>query len=130
MLEVTDNEFAALIGQAIDELPVEHMAAVRNVAIVYADEPTAEQRKQLRLRDGESLFGLYEGVPRSQRQGAESYLPDKITIFKLPILAHVRTPDELKAQIKHTVWHELAHYFGLDHPAIYDLENGRGKSPK
>lgn len=125
MLDVSDEEFAALIAESMDELPAEHMAAVRNVAIVYADEPTPEQREQLRLRNGESLFGLYEGVPLPQRQGTTPYLPDKITIFKRPILEHVQTIAELKAQIKHTVWHELAHYFGLDHPAIYDLERGR-----
>lgn len=122
MLEISDDQFEALIAQALSEMPQEHMDAVKNVAIVYADGPTLGQREQLRLRDGDSLFGLYEGVPLSRRQGITSYPPDKITIFKQPILGYVQTPEELKAQIKHTVWHELAHYFGLDHDAIHRLE--------
>jgi predicted Zn-dependent protease with MMP-like domain len=122
MLEISDEQFQALIAQALDELPAEHMQAVKNVAIIYADEPTLQQREQLRLRQGDSLFGLYEGVPLAKRQGITNYPPDKITIFKLPILQYVQTPAELKAQIKRTVWHELAHYFGLDHEAIHRLE--------
>lgn len=122
MVDVSDQEFAALMEESLDEMPHEHMRAVRNVAIVYADEPTEDQREQLRLRHDQTLFGLYEGVPLAKRQGAESYVPDKITIFKHPIAAASYDRAELKAHIKHTIWHELAHYFGLDHPAIHQLE--------
>jgi predicted Zn-dependent protease with MMP-like domain len=123
MLDITDDQFAALIDEAIQELPRDHMEAVRNVAIVYADEPTENQREQLQLHDNMTLFGLYEGVPLPKRQGITSYPPDKITIFKGPITAHCATRQQLKAEIKHTVWHEIAHYFGLDHAAIHRLES-------
>ena len=123
MLEISDEQFSTLIAKVMEELPRQHMDAVKNVAIVYADEPTPEQREQLKLRDHQSLFGLYEGVPLAKRQGVTSFSPDKITIFKNPILAYAQSYAELKAHVKHTVWHEIAHYFGLDHPAIYDLEN-------
>lgn len=123
MLEISDEEFSAMIAEVMDELPREHMDAVQNVAIVYEDEPTPEQREKLRLRNDQSLFGLYEGVPLTKRQGSTSLMPDKITIFKLPMLAYVNSYDELRAQVKHTVWHEIAHYFGLDHPAIHALED-------
>jgi predicted Zn-dependent protease with MMP-like domain len=123
MLDISDEQFSALIAEVMDELPREHMDAVKNVAIVYADEPTPDQREILRLRNDQSLFGLYEGVPLARRQGVTSYPPDKITIFKLPILEYVSSYAELRAQVKHTVWHEIAHYFGLDHPAIHALEN-------
>lgn len=122
MLEISDEQFSALIADVMDELPREHMDAVKNVAIVYADEPTPEQREQLRLRHDQSLFGLYEGVPLSRRMGQTAFPPDKITIFKNPVLEYVSSYEELRAQVKHTVWHEIAHYFGLDHPAIYALE--------
>lgn len=122
MQEMTDEQFSALIAEVMDELPPEHMTAVKNVAIVYADEPTPEQRIQLQLRNDQSLFGLYEGVPLAKRQGVTTYPPDKITIFKNPILAYTNSYAELRAQVKHTVWHEIAHYFGLDHPAIHELE--------
>lgn len=123
MYEITDEQFSTLISEVMDELPQEHMKAVKNVAIVYADEPTPEQRTQLALRDDQSLFGLYEGVPLIQRRGMTHFGPDKITIFKLPILQHSRDYAMVRAQIKHTVWHEIAHYFGLDHDQIHALEN-------
>lgn len=123
MLDISDDQFSAMIAEVMDELPREHMEAVKNVAIVYADEPTPEQREILRLRNDQSLFGLYEGIPLARRQGVTSYPPDKITIFKLPMLQYVSSYEELRAQVKHTVWHEIAHYFGLDHPAIHALED-------
>lgn len=119
---MNDEQFSALIAEVMDELPEEHMDAVKNVAIVYADEPTPEQREKLQLRNDQSLFGLYEGVPLAKRQGMTNLPPDKITIFKLPMLAYVNSYEELRKQVKHTVWHEIAHYFGLDHPAIHNLE--------
>jgi len=125
MLDISDEQFSALIAEVMDELPREHMDAVKNVAIVYADEPTPEQRVQLELRNDQSLFGLYEGVPLPRRGGMTHFPPDKITIFKLPMLAFVQTYAELRAQVKHTVWHEIAHYFGLDHPQIEALEDGQ-----
>jgi predicted Zn-dependent protease with MMP-like domain len=128
MLNITDEQFSALIAQVMDELPREHMEAVKNVAIVYEDEPSDEQREQLLLRHDQSLFGLYEGVPLARRQGITTYPPDKITIFKNPMLAYTSSYAELRAQVKHTVWHEIAHYFGLDHPAIAKLENKRHKT--
>lgn len=122
MINVSDDQFSDLIGQALDEMPADHMAAVENVAIVYADDPTPEQRMQLQLRHDQTLFGLYEGVPLAARQGMTSYGPDKITIFKNPIQYSVETLPQLKEAIKHTVWHELAHYFGLNHQQIHNLE--------
>jgi predicted Zn-dependent protease with MMP-like domain len=122
MITVSDETFSELIGQSFAELPREHMAAVKNVAIVYADEPTPAQRQQLQLRNDQTLFGLYEGVPLARRQGMTSFAPDKITLFKLPLCSAADTILQLKAQIKHTLWHEIAHYFGLDHPAISKLE--------
>jgi len=123
MIIIPDDEFADLIAVALDEMPADHMKAVQNVAVVYADDPTPEQRVQLELRNDQTLFGLYEGVPLTARQGAiNSYGPDKITIFKNPITSSVHSIPELKDQIKRTVWHELAHYFGLNHAQIHKLE--------
>jgi len=122
MLEVNDDQFAAIIADVMEELPKEHMQAVKNVAIVYAEEPTPEQREQLKLRNDQSLFGLYEGVPLSRRGGMTNFAPDKITIFKQPMLQFVQTHQQLRAQVKHTLWHEIAHYFGLGHDKIHEIE--------
>lgn len=118
VIEVTDEQFADSIERAFDRLPKNHRDAVKNVAIVYADEPTPDQRVQLALRNDQTLFGLYEGVPLSRRAGMTSYGPDKITIFKWPICMVVGSPKELDEQVWHTLWHEVAHYFGLNHDDI------------
>ena len=122
MISVSDETFEELIDDAIKSLPREHMRAVENVAIVYADDPTPEQRVQLQLRHDQTLFGLYEGVPLARRGGVTSYAPDKITIFKNPIEQYATTFEELREQVRHTLWHEIAHYFGLDHEQIHALE--------
>lgn len=127
MLELTDQQFADLIAEVMDELPQEHMEAVKNVAIVYADEPTEVQRQELALHQNESLLGLYEGVPLTKRGGQTNYPPDKITIFKGPAMRFAVSKKHLKTQVKHTVWHEIAHYFGLNHSQIHVLEQ---KMPK
>jgi predicted Zn-dependent protease with MMP-like domain len=125
----TDEEFSKLIGNALDELPEKYISRLQNVVITYADEPDDNQRKKLKLRSDQSLVGLYEGIPLTQRttqnyNGVVNFqLPDKITLFKLPLF-HFSAGDEskFKAQIKHTLWHEIAHYFGLDHTDIHDRE--------
>lgn len=122
MLDVSDELFDQMISKALDHLPKTHLAAIKNVAIVYEDEPTEHQRQALKLQCNETLFGLYEGVPLARRQGVTNYPPDKITIFKRPMLAYVSTLAELETQIHHTLWHEVAHYFGLNHDQIHRLE--------
>ena len=122
MIEVSDEQFQILINQALTELPGEHARNIKNIAILYEEEPTPEQRVNVHLHDNQTLLGLYEGVPLSQRQGMTRVLPDKITLFKRPLQYHANTPEELKEQIKHTLWHEIAHYYGLDHDRISNLE--------
>lgn len=124
MLDISDAEFENLISRAMDELPKGYIERLKNVAVVYADEPTAAQREKLHLKQHQSLFGLYEGIPQTSRgAGYNMVLPDKITIFKLPILKYVQSMPELKQQIKRTLWHEIAHHYGLDHGRISELEN-------
>ncbi len=122
MVEITDEQFQQLIDTALGELPGEHVKNIKNVAILYEDVPTPEQRQRLKLHDNQSLLGLYEGVPLSQRQGTIRLLPDKITLFKGPLQSQAVSLDDLKEQIKHTLWHEIAHYYGLDHDKIHALE--------
>lgn len=125
-MHIHDEEFEQLVANALDQLPEKYTSNINNVAIVYADEPTPQQRQELRLRCHETLFGLYQGIPLTARgSGYNLVLPDKITIFKLPILAASSTIDELKAHIKHTLWHEIAHHFGLGHARIHELERQR-----
>jgi predicted Zn-dependent protease with MMP-like domain len=122
MIEVSDEEFQRLIDQALSELPGEHVKNISNVAILYEDEPTPEQREKLALRDDQSLLGLYEGMPLTQRQGMTRIFPDKITLFRRPLQWQAHDLNGLKEEIKHTLWHEIAHYYGLDHDHIRELE--------
>ena len=123
-LNITDEQFEEMIGQSLDELPQDYVSRLlKDVAVTWADEPTPEQRQQLNLRHNQSLFGLYEGLPLTGRySGMTKLTPDKITIFKQPILDYVHDLPGLKDQIKRTVWHEMAHFFGLGHPRIHELE--------
>lgn len=130
-MQVSDKEFENLIAEIMDELPEHYAQNMQNVAITYEDEPDAEQREKLKLRGSETLFGLYEGIPLPQRgAGYNMVLPDKITLFKKPLLSATHSPESFKAQVKHTLWHELAHHFGLDHDKIYEAEKRRYKRDK
>jgi len=122
VVEISDEAFQALIDQSLTELPGDHVKNIRNVAILYEYYPTEQQRQVSNLRPNQTLLGLYEGIPLSQRQGMTTLLPDKITLFKGPLCAIAKNQDDLKEQIKHTLWHEIAHYYGLNHDQIRDLE--------
>lgn len=121
-MELSDEAFDALISRAMNELPQEYITGLKNVAIVMADEPTPEQREKMKLGNS-LLLGLYEGVPLpAQGSGWSGMLPDKITLFKNHILATAHDEISLFEQIKRTLWHELAHYYGLDHDDIDTLQ--------
>jgi predicted Zn-dependent protease with MMP-like domain len=122
-MELTDEQFDALITKAMDELPQEYIKGLENVAIVMADTPTDEQKEKMKLRENTILLGLYEGIPLTQRGNSYTFvLPDKITLFKHSILRVVRNDDELFEQIKRTLWHEIAHYYGLNHRRMDELQ--------
>lgn len=112
-----------MIQRAMSELSPEHVAALENVAILISEMPSPEQAQKLKLRGDQLLLGLYEGVPRTRRGGYESgLLPDTITIFKQPLIAISRGEYGLYQNVKRTVWHEIAHYFGISHEEMDALQ--------
>lgn len=122
-MNLTDEEFNTLISRAMDELPQHYIKGLDNVAIVYADDPDQHQIQKSNLQPGGLLLGLYEGIPLTKRGAGYTFvLPDKITLFKNPILAVSHSPESLFQQIKRTLWHEIAHYYGLNHHDIHKLE--------
>ncbi len=125
MNTISDEAFDRLITQAMDELPQQYITGLENVAILYDDEPTDYQRQKSHLDDRGLLLGLYEGIPLPTRGAGYSFvLPDKITLFKRPLLQISRDETELFEEIKRTLWHEIAHYYGLDHDRIDALQRG------
>ena len=121
-MEITDEIYQQLIDEALGELPKRQTEGLQNVAILFSDDPTPEQRVRLQLHPGETLYGLYEGTPLAFRQGVAPLFPDRITLFKNPMLQASHSLDALKAQIKHTLWHEIGHFYGLDHKRIHEIE--------
>lgn len=123
MIEVSEADFEAIANEVMDELPSEYIERLDNVVIVVESEPTLEQRRKLKLHCNQTLFGLYEGIPLTKRNASYNLvLPDKISLFRIPIMHYADTPEELRHQIKHTLWHEIAHYYGLDHGRIHEIE--------
>jgi predicted Zn-dependent protease with MMP-like domain len=99
------------VRAALDELPPHIAAALENVAVVVEDENP----------DDPDLFGFYHGIPLPERGDTSGQLPDKISIYRLPLEDCFPDPDELEREIRTTVLHELAHYFGLDEDTIAEL---------
>ena len=99
---------------------------MQNVAITYQDNPTEAQEKELKLRRSSLLLGLFEGVPKTESYGV-SRLPSKITLFKNPLLEVSADLVNFREQVKRTLWHEIAHYYGLNHARINQLEKKNQK---
>lgn len=126
MYSISPESFEQLVAEAIDAIPPKFGENLKNVAFVVEDEPTPEQRKKLQLMPHQSLYGLYEGIPLIRRgSNYTMVLPDKITLFKLPMEHASNSHEELAAQVHKTVWHEVAHYYGLDHTKIHELETNQ-----
>jgi predicted Zn-dependent protease with MMP-like domain len=107
--------FEALVVEALDSLPEPIQALMDNVAIVVAYRPTAAQLASVGLDMRSQLYGLYVGVPKTQRgTNYGEVLPDKILIFQQPIERACRTPAQVREQVRRTVLHEIGHHFGLN----------------
>ncbi len=109
------RRFERLVRQALRRLPRGFARFLDNVAILIADEPTAEQRAAGGLGPGETLFGLYEGIPRPARGLLDPpVLPDRITIFRRPIERACQSEGEIVEEIRRTIIHEVAHHWGFE----------------
>jgi predicted Zn-dependent protease with MMP-like domain len=120
----SDEEFDAMISNAMENLPERDIENLQNVVITYADEPSEHQREKLKLRGDSLLLGLYEGIPLTQRgAGYNLVLPDKITLFKKPLVQYTLSKrTKLEEEVRHTLWHEIAHFYGLNHADIHKRE--------
>ena len=109
---MTRGEFEEHVRAALDGIPAELARALVNVAVVVEDEHPEDP----------DLFGLYEGIPLPERgSGGHGELPDRIAIYRLPLTEEFPDPQQLEREIRITVLHELAHYFGFDEDRIAEL---------
>jgi len=113
-MHLSRREFERLVSEALDGLPAEFAGAVENVSVVIEEEPSAEDLVAVGLDPEEdTLFGLYQGVSLPERGLEYSGLPDRIVIYRRPVLEYCESREEIVEEIRVTVLHELGHYFGL-----------------
>ena len=121
--EFPADQFQLLVTEAVTSLPKRFRDAMVNMAIVVEDEPTLDQLRQVEVEPPDTIYGLYEGIPLPERQWAHgNVLPDKISIFRLPILEDSVDEDDIVVGIGETLIHEVGHYFGLSEEEIMDIE--------
>ncbi len=109
------KRFERLVTAVVNDLPEEFAARLANVEVVVEEEPTRAQLRGVGLDPREdTLFGLYEGVPLEERTGDVPLLPDKISIFYGPIVEACESEQEIREEIRTTILHEVAHFFGIE----------------
>jgi predicted Zn-dependent protease with MMP-like domain len=114
-MEVGRAAFEALVEQALDEIPDEIAVLVHNVVVLVEDDAPA---------DDPGLLGVYDGVALPERGTDHTGLPDRITIFRRPLLEMCEDEDELVREVRITVVHEIAHHFGIDDARLHQLGYG------
>ena len=113
-MRVSPEEFEDLVARALDGLPEEFAALLDNVAVQIEEEPTPEDLVSVGLDpEHDDLLGLYQGVPLTERDSFYGALPDRIVIYRLPILRVCNSRREVIREVRDTVVHELGHHFGL-----------------
>lgn len=119
----TRDRFEEIVAEALDEIPDELWALIDNVAVLVEEWPNRAQLDSLGLRSPYQLLGLYEGVPLTERTHAYGLVPpDRITIFRRPIYAACPPVEEsIRAQIRRTVLHEVAHHFGISDARLLEI---------
>ena len=123
MQKVSRQDFERIVEEGMSAIPEKFLKKLDNVALVIENEPTADQKKKLKICSGWTLFGLYEGVPQSKRGASYgSVLPDKITIFQRSIEREANNTNELLEIVKNTIWHEIAHHFGMGETEVRQSE--------
>lgn len=122
------ERFDWLVARAVDSLPEEFRTRLENIDVVVEDRPSGSQMAKVGLGRGQTLLGLYQGVPLTRRSRHYGMVPpDKITIFQKPIEAKCRDDAQITAEIQRVVRHEIAHHFGIGDARLRQLE--KGESP-
>ena len=128
---MTREAFTKLVEEALTEIPRRFRAAMTNVAVIVEDEPSPDLLDEMEIGPEDTLFGLYQGVPLTERSwGHGNALPDRISIYQFPIEDACEDDEEIRDCIAETVIHEFGHYFGMSEEEIEEIEEKywRGQS--
>lgn len=120
-MKLTASEFEKLVEDGLTLIPQEIRSRINNVQIVIEDEPSDELLDELGVPPDETLFGLYTGVLLTERTLEYSALPDRIIIFRRPLLEEFDSPAVIRREVARTVIHEVAHHFGIDDERLAEL---------
>jgi len=117
------RQFEQAVDRALESLPAELQRLLDNVAIFIADRPSRSLLRELGMSADETLLGLYEGVPQTERNSSYDLVtPDRITLFLQPIEECCDTEAEVAEQIRRTILHEVGHHFGIDEDRLDEIE--------
>ena len=117
------REFEQLVADALASIPRRFRRALSNIAIVVEDEPSAQLLHEMEIEPPDTLFGLYQGIPLTERHwGYGNTLPDRILLFQGPLERDSEDDDDLIVAIGETLIHEIGHYFGMSEEQIEDIE--------
>ncbi len=123
-MKLTPKDFEALVVSALRGLPKFFKKKMKNVGVVVEDKAPQALLSDMGLRSPYELLGLYQGVPLDRRGFYYgNVLPDKITLFQIPIESICQTKEEVEEKVREVVIHEVGHYFGLDDEKLRELEN-------
>ncbi|HEV8316241.1 MAG TPA: metallopeptidase family protein [Vicinamibacterales bacterium] len=115
--------FTRLVAEAVRLIPARFRREIKNLALVVEEEPSPELLAEMEIEPPDSLYGLYQGTPLTERTwGWGNTLPDRITIYQRPIEEDCDDEDEMRAVIGETLIHEVGHYFGLSEEEIEEIE--------
>lgn len=121
---MTRSRFEELVTEALASIPRRFRAALHNVAIVIEDEPSTELLEQMDIEPPDTLLGLYQGIPLTERRwDYGNTLPDRVVLFQGPIERDSEDEDDVKVAVGETLIHELGHYFGLSEEEIEEIED-------
>jgi predicted Zn-dependent protease with MMP-like domain len=120
---VERKRFERLVAEALASIPRRFRAAMTNIAIVVEDEPSSELLSEMEIEPPDTLLGLYQGTPLTERSwGYGNTLPDRVLIFKGPHERDAEDEEDLVVAIGETLIHEIGHYFGLSEEEIQEIE--------
>src|SRR6266496_3202703 len=125
---MTAHEFDRLVERACAKIPGRFRRRLANIAIIVETEPSSEQLRASKVPAGNTLLGLYRGRPLTARSVSDGFvMPDQIVIFQGPHERLARSREHLEKLVEETVWHEIAHYFGMDEGRVRRAERQRAK---